>query len=89
MISRYRSTCLECPSDSNIHEMASSIVVANAPALYGGTVSQANTGSTGGVVGESVPGTQRVVANASHWWLQHGEDEPLPRPVPVRTDTSE
>jgi hypothetical protein len=57
--------------------------ITNAP-VYG-TVSQANTqgqlvgpNGSNAVVGESVPGSQRVVANASHWWLQHGEDEPLP-----------
>jgi hypothetical protein len=63
-------------------EMASPTIT-NAP-VYG-TVSQANTqgqlvgpNGSNAVVGESVPGSQRVVANASHWWLQHGEDEPLP-----------
>ena len=68
----------------NPPEMASITVVANAPDLYG-TVPQENTkgqlvglNGSNAVVGESVPGSQRVIANASHWWLQHGEDEPLP-----------
>ncbi len=39
-----------------------------------------------GAKGESLPGSQRVVANASHWWLQYSEDESLPGcNVPVCT----
>jgi hypothetical protein len=59
-----------------------------------GTVSQANLAQGGqfvganGPKGESLPGSQRVVANASHWWLQNSEDEPLPGcNVPVYTTT--
>jgi len=51
-----------------------------------GTISQLNQGQLGGgQIGESVVGSQRVVQNASHWWVQHPEDEPLPGcNIPVR-----
>jgi hypothetical protein len=59
---------------------------------YGGSVSQVNAQYVqpmgGGQVGESIAGSQRVVQNASHWWVQHPEDEPLPGcniPVSLRT----
>lgn len=48
---------------------------------YGSTVSQAiPQGFSGqnGPKGESIGGSQRVVADSSHWWLNHHEEEPLP-----------
>jgi hypothetical protein len=35
-------------------------------------------GSVSSAIGESVPGSQRVVQTGQHWWVQHPEDEPLP-----------
>ena len=29
-------------------------------------------------MGESVPGSQRAVQTAQHWWVGYPEDEPLP-----------
>jgi len=58
---------------------------------YGSTVSQAipQQGSfvgPNGPKGESIGGSQRVVADSSHWWLNHNEEEPLPNcNVPVRS----
>ena len=55
---------------------------------YGSTVSQAipqGWSGQNGPKGESIGGSQRVVADSSHWWLNHHEEEPLPNcNVPVR-----
>jgi hypothetical protein len=54
-----------------------------------GTVSQGQFVGAGGAKGESIPGSQKVVSNASHWWLQHTEEEPLPNcVVPVTSAPS-
>ena len=37
-------------------------------------------------MGESVPGSQRAVQTAQHWWVGYPEDEPLPGcNIPVST----
>ena len=73
--------------------------VASIPQQYGtvsgiqsqqyGTVSQGQFVGAGGAKGESIPGSQKVVSNASHWWLQHTEEERLPNcVVPVTSAPS-
>ena len=46
-----------------------------------GTMSQGQFVGANGAKGESIPGSQKVVSNSSHWWLQHTEEEALPNCV--------
>ena len=59
------------------------------PLAQYGTISQLipQGGSTQmNKMGESVPGSQRAVQTAQHWWVGSPEDEPLPGcNIPVST----